>query len=234
MPEQNSKYKAVIFDLFGTLVDNYDLVGYASSLRETSSLLKLRHEDFMKLWNDTADKRAIGGFKTMEELLEHICRELDTPVKKFDINLAKMVRYDYISLSLTPRQYAVEILSEIKKHNYKVGLISVCGLETPELWPQTPFVPFFDVTLFSSVTGIRKPDPRVFQTSYEQLGVKPEDCLYVDDTAINLAAAAGAGMSAVLYRNPEETEYPGVVRPKEEWEGPAITSLPEIFDLLEG
>ena len=228
------KYEAIIFDLFGTLVDNYDLIGYASSLRETSSLLKLRHEDFMKLWNDTAPKRAIGGFKTLEELYEYICRELNVPVKKFDINLAKMVRYDYISLSLTPRQYTLETLSEIKKHNYKVGLISVCGLETPELWPQTPLAPFFDVTLFSSVIGIQKPDPRVFQMACEQLGVKPESCLYVDDTAKNLTAAAGLGMTSVLYRNPEETEYPGVVRPKEEWDGTSITSLPEVFDLLEG
>jgi len=186
----------------------------------------------MKLWNDTAAKRAIGGFKTLEELLEYICRELNVPVKKFDINLAKMVRYDYISLSLTPRQYTLETLSELKKQNYKLGLISICGLETPELWPQTPLAPFFNVTLFSSVIGIQKPDPLVFQMAYEQLGVKPESCLYVDDAARNLAAAAGVGMSSVLYRNPEETEYPGVVRPKEEWDGAAITSLPEVLDLL--
>jgi putative hydrolase of the HAD superfamily len=166
-------------------------------------------------------------------LLAYICREINSPVKLFDINLAKMVRDDYISLSLTPRAYTVETLSEIKKLNYKTGLISVCGLETPELWPKTPIARFFDVVLFSSVIGMQKPDPRVFQMAYEQLKVKPESCLYIDDTVSNLTAAVEAGMSAVLFRNPENSEYPSIRPLVEKWDGPAITSLPEILDQLE-
>jgi putative hydrolase of the HAD superfamily len=227
------KYKAIIFDLFGTLVDSYDVVGYASALRETSSILGIPHEQFIKLWSDTSERRTKGVFKTLEENLAYICRELNVPVKKFDINLAKMVRYDYVSLALTPRQYALELLSQLKTDGYKLALISNCSSEPPDLWQATPFAPFFESALFSSVTGILKPDPRVYQMACEQLSIQPENCLFVDDTALNLAAAAGLGMRSVLYRNPEETEYPGVVRPKEAWDGPAVTSLPEILDLLE-
>ena len=74
------KYKAVIFDLFGTLVDNPGIVEDASALRETSSILKIPHNDFLKLWNDTAEKRTTGSFKTLEDNLEYICRELKLPV----------------------------------------------------------------------------------------------------------------------------------------------------------
>jgi putative hydrolase of the HAD superfamily len=228
-----NKYKAIIFDLYGTLVDSFDVFGYASALRETSSILGLRHEQFIQLWNDTSEHRTTGVFKTLEENLEYICRELNVPVKKFDINLAKMVRYDYISLALTPRQYAIELLSHLKTEGYKMALVSNCSSETPDLWPVTPFAPFFEAALFSNVTGILKPDPRIYLMAAEKLGLAPEACLYVDDIAHNLASATGAGMSAVLFRNPEETEDPQVIRPKEEWDGAAITSLPEILDLLE-
>jgi putative hydrolase of the HAD superfamily len=228
-----SKYKAIIFDLFGTLVDSYDVIGYTSALRETSSLLKIPHEQFAQLWNDTAERRTTGVFKTLEDSLEYICRELNIPVKKFDINLAKMVRYDYISLSLTPRQYAIEVLSQLKANGYKMALVSNCSSETPDLWPVTPFAPFFETVLFSSVTGILKPDPRIYLLAAEKLGLAPEACLYVDDTARNLAAASGAGMSGVLFRNPEETDDPHVIRPKEEWDGTSVTSLPEVLDLLD-
>lgn len=228
-----NKYKAVIFDLFGTLVDSYDVVGYTSALRETSSLLGIPHEQFIQFWSDTSERRTTGVFKTLEENLGYICRELNVPVKKFDINLAKMVRYDYISLALTPRHNTIEVLSQLKADGYKLALISNCSSEPPDIWPLTPFAPFFDTALFSSVTGILKPDPHIFIMTAEKLGVAPEFCLYIDDAARNLTSAASIGMYSVLFRNPEDADNPYVVKPKEEWDGPAVNSMPEILDLLE-
>ncbi len=228
------KYKAVIFDLFGTLVDNYDFIGYASALRETSSLLKIPHEDFYRLWTATAEKRTTGVFKTLEENLAYICRELNVPVKEFDINLAKMVRYDYESLALAPRKYTLETLSELKTSGCKIALISNCSMDIPEIWPLTPLAPFFDVTIFSSICGLRKPDPRIFQLAVEQLGVKPEECLFVDDNADNLTAAAGLGIEAVLISAPVEEQDPQVPAPKKsEWDGLTIKEIPEVLDILE-
>lgn len=226
------KYQAVIFDLFGTLIDNYGVVEYSSALRETSSILKIQHTDFQRLWDETREKRTTGGFKTLEENLEYICRELNVPAKKFDINLAKMVRWDYMSLALAPRQYAIETLSQLKADGYKVGLISNCSMEVPVIWPVTSFAPFFEVTLFSSVTGMAKPDPRIFQLAAEKLGVATKDCLYVDDDPTNLNAAAGAGMGAVLIKNAEETEHPYEPKPKIDWPGTVVALLPEVLDIL--
>jgi len=228
------KYKAIIFDLFGTLVDSFDFLEYASALRETSSILKIPHNDFQKLWDATAEKRTTGAFKTLEENLEYICLELNVPVKKFDITLAKMVRYDYITLALTPRRYVIETLSQLKKDGYKMALISNCSSETPVIWPKTPFAPFFDIALFSSVTGILKPDQGIFPMAVEQLGVKPEDCLFIDDNSDNLKAAAAYGMSPLLIDTPEENEYAHFVKkPEIIWDGPRIKAVEEVLDLLE-
>ena len=233
------KYKAIIFDLFGTLVDSYDLVGYASALRETSSILKLQHNDFMKVWNETRVKRTTGVFKSFEENLVYICRELNIPVKKFDINLAKMVRMDYIGLTLAPRQYVIETLAELKKEGYKMALVSNCSSETPVIWPVTPLAPFFEAVLFSCTVGFEKPDTRIFQLALEKLGVKPEECLFVDDNSNNLIAAAALGVTSVLYSNPEEEqshlpEPPIMESPKSEWNGLKVEALPEVLDIIEG
>lgn len=228
------KYKAVIFDLFGTLVDSYDFLSYASVLRETSSILKIRHEDFLKLWQETEEKRLTGGFKTLEEALEHICRRLDAPVKIFDINLAKMVRYDYLAGTYMPRQYAIETLSEIKKEGLKLALISNCTMETPDFWPNTPFAPFFDAVVFSSACGLLKPDPRIFQLAVEQLGVELQECIFVDDSGNNLAAAKELGITAVQIENLEENEKTHAMAPKGEWNGIKIKDLAELLDILEG
>jgi putative hydrolase of the HAD superfamily len=55
----------------------------------------------------------------------------------------------------------------------------------------------FDVIVESSKTGIRKPDPRIYQIACEQLGVTPGSCVYLDDLGINCKPAAQLGMRAI-------------------------------------
>ncbi|MHB8104868.1 MAG: HAD family hydrolase [Dehalococcoidales bacterium] len=226
-------YKAVIFDLFGTLVDSFKFIDYSQVLRETSSILKIPHDDFMRLWGSTAAQRSIGTFKTLEDNLSYICRELNVPATKSQINLAKMIKYDYVALALTPRPGAIEVLSQIKSGGYKIALVSNCSSEPPVIWPHTAMAPFFDVTVFSATAGIQKPDPRIYLMVTEQVGVKPTDCLYVgDNSSGELNGALKAGMHPVILLNPEEHEDTHAMDRQDDWQGPAIKSLTEILDLL--
>ncbi|MFJ4436007.1 HAD family hydrolase [Streptomyces sp. NPDC088923] len=59
---------------------------------------------------------------------------------------------------------------------------------------------------YSHETGLNKPDPRAYTAVCEALGVRPRDCLFVDDAPPNIAAAEAAGMSAHLF-----TENPGTL-----------------------
>jgi putative hydrolase of the HAD superfamily len=229
------KYKAVIFDLFGTLVDVYDPVAYYSVLREMMSILKTPDDDFIRLWHDTSEQRTNGVFRTLEENLEHICRELKVPVTKSQINLATWVRFDYVALALTPKQDAIEVLSQMKSEGYKIGLISNCSAEPPVIWPRTPFAPYFDATIFSSTSHLRKPDPGIYQLALDKLDVKACECLYIGDGDSNeLEGAESVGMNPVLVNNPDENKYNSIAaKPKEkEWHGPVIISLKEVLNLL--
>ena len=55
----------------------------------------------------------------------------------------------------------------------------------------------FDYVLESSKVGIRKPDPRIYQMMCDALGVKPAQCIYLDDLGINCKPAAALGMVAI-------------------------------------
>lgn len=229
------KYQAVIFDLFGTLVDIYYQTDYYSVLREMMSILKTPHDDFMRLWRDTADRRVTGVFKTLEENLEYICRELNIPVSHSQINLAKRVRLDYVALALTPREGAIETLSQLKLDGYKIGLVSNCSAEPPVIWSLTPFAPFFDVTVFSSTAGIQKPDPRIYLMATEQLKVEPKDCLYIGDgDSHELTGAAAVGMNPVLILATHEDNVSSVRSNAEidDCPCPRISSLLEVLDLV--
>ncbi len=229
------KYQAVIFDLFGTLVDIFSRREYESTLTEMVSILKVPYDDFYKIWMQTAKKRTTGVFKTIEENLEYICRELKIPTTEEQIKEATRVRYKYLTRALTPRQDAIKVISSLKSSGYKIGLISNCSIEPPLIWPTTPFAPFFNVALFSSVVGILKPDRRIFQMAAEQLMVKPSKCVYIGDGGDNeLAAAANAGMTPVLIRAAHE-DSTDALRPNDEitnFTGIKISSLKEVLNLV--
>ena len=55
----------------------------------------------------------------------------------------------------------------------------------------------FDVIVESSKSGMRKPDPRIYQIACEQLGVAPAVCVYLDDLGVNCKPAAELGMKAI-------------------------------------
>jgi len=55
----------------------------------------------------------------------------------------------------------------------------------------------FDCVIESSKVGIRKPDPAIYALACDALGVRPEQCVYLDDLGINCKPAAAMGMAAI-------------------------------------
>lgn len=55
----------------------------------------------------------------------------------------------------------------------------------------------FDLVVESSVEGIRKPDPRIYEITCERLGVDPARSVFLDDLGINLKPARALGMHTI-------------------------------------
>jgi putative hydrolase of the HAD superfamily len=227
------KYEAVIFDLFGTLVDSYSYEEYQGVLRQVASVLTIPFNDFRRLWHETAQERNLGTTPTVEANIENICRKFGVQADDTKIKLAIKIRYDFIADTMKPRQDAVDVLSRLKSQGLRIGLISNCSPETPIIWENTPFPPLFDVALFSASVGIVKPDPRIYQMAIEQLATEPESCLYIGDGSNQeLTGALKVGMHPVMIRVDYEDETQ-IFANKESWEGPVISSLKDVLTLLE-
>jgi len=199
------KYSAVIFDLFGTLIDKFSLREHRNILRQMASVVTVAPDDFVRLWFDTFNERGLGVFPTLEANIEYICQQLGVIPEDTQTRLAARINLDYAARAMKPRPGANEVLSHLKAHGYKTGLITNCSASIPELLKNMPFAPFLDATLYSSVVGIQKPDPRIYQLAAKQLAVEPEKCLYVGDgDSQELTGASQAGMHPVLIRDPDE------------------------------
>jgi 2-haloacid dehalogenase len=64
------------------------------------------------------------------------------------------------------------------------------------------FLGWFKGTVVSGFEGIAKPDREIYQLLLERFGLDPAATLFTDDSRVNVAAAAQAGMDAVLYTGP--------------------------------
>ena len=55
----------------------------------------------------------------------------------------------------------------------------------------------FEVVIESARVGMRKPDPRIYQLACDELGVAPEDAVFLDDIGQNLKGARALGMTTI-------------------------------------
>ncbi len=106
------------------------------------------------------------------------------------------------------RPRMARVLAECKKH-YKVGCITNNMKNTPQARATAPapdperaartaaILEQFDVVVESSVEGVRKPNPRIYEIACERLGVAADRAVFLDDLGINLKPARAMGMITI-------------------------------------
>ncbi|WP_228122410.1 HAD-IA family hydrolase [Saccharothrix syringae] len=74
------------------------------------------------------------------------------------------------------------------------------------LWrPPSAWAPVFDVVVTSGEVGVAKPDRRVYLLVAELLRLPTNECVFVDDLAVNVRGAVAAGMVGVHHRSVDAT-----------------------------
>ena len=85
--------------------------------------------------------------------------------------------------------------NEITTSGIRLGLISNTEGSAVLDWANSPLSGFFEVTVFSNMVGMVKPDPHIYQHACQNLGVAPSDCIFIGDgNSDELRGAAQVGM----------------------------------------
>lgn len=91
------------------------------------------------------------------------------------------------------------------RSKYKVGLLSNIDSDTiRRLFPNAEEL--FDVFVISGDVGITKPSVEIFEIAAVKLGLRPEECLMIDDLPKNIDGAQMAGMQALLFTSQYDLE----------------------------
>jgi len=234
-PREHPRYDAAIFDLFGTLVNNFSARLHNDVVIRMAAILGAQYDAFAVGWNETTwPQRVTGELPTVEANLVHVCRALGLDVGVAQITAAADTLLTFTRAALAPRRDAGDTLAALKARGLTIGLVSDCGPAVPLLWPETPFASLIDVPIFSCAVGLKKPDPRIYGLACERLGVQAPRCLYVGDgSSQELSGAQRVGMRAVLVRCNYDDSYDVQRLEVMAWQGPAITTLGDVVSLVD-
>ncbi|MEK6950846.1 MAG: HAD family phosphatase [Nanoarchaeota archaeon] len=101
------------------------------------------------------------------------------------------------------------------KRNYKTALLTnIIRDWFEQVRPEQHLDDYFDVIVTSYEAQAAKPQPAIFKYALDQLGLKAEECIFVDDQEKNIRAAAALGFKTILFSSAEQLQQelskPGV------------------------
>ena len=108
----------------------------------------------------------------------------------------------------TQIQQVIDLIAELKP-DYKVGMLTNVGSRyaLDQRFKPGELDELFDVVIASGDVGWEKPDPEIYTMMFERIGVRPDECLFIDDIPAFVAAAEKIGMKGFTYVNvPESIE----------------------------
>jgi putative hydrolase of the HAD superfamily len=90
------------------------------------------------------------------------------------------------------------MLTSLKRNGYKLGLISNCSSEEVTVLKNNALYTYFDNVILSYEVKCAKPDQKIYDLSMKELGVLPEQCVYIGDGGSDeLNGAKKAGMTPI-------------------------------------
>jgi HAD superfamily hydrolase (TIGR01509 family) len=200
-----SNYKAVIFDVDGTLYDQRRLrraiVRRFAAAYWRKPLTGLRTARVLQAYRNTHEElRGRPYFAEMH--LKLAAEKSGEPSSQAREMVRRWIEFEPLEL-LAPCVYpgAGVLLQKLAERGIPCGIFSdypaVDKLKAMKLGD------FFSVVSCAEEAGFLKPDPRGLLDVLKRLGAEPEAAVYIGDRQIDSEAASQAGMKAVLIRNAE-------------------------------
>jgi len=220
--------RAVLFDFGHTLVD---FQRTEEALREAYEQIRARIEAvaYMEV-HELLDlvERVAGGVDSLVEAsyVERRMEELDI-VELFRESLAGIgfvlpddvlehivvLDHSAYSNSMHVDDETLDTLRALRFGGLRLGIVSNMTLRADLMRQDLDRLgigPLVDATAFSSETGVRKPDPRMFHTALERVGAGAADSVFVGDRLLDdVVGAREVGMRTVLthrFRQEEDSD----------------------------
>ena len=213
--------KAVLFDMDGLMVDTESLAteafihsakkqGYDMTKEETLLVLGFTTKSIYDFWENYFKNSDVSGKQRVDDHYKYI---------------------ENILFTTGPRKmpYIEELLKYLKDSNYKVAVASSSNMNhIINNMEKTGLKKYIDEFASGAEVKNGKPAPDVFLLAAKRLGVKPEECLVLEDSKAGVMAGSSAGAKVIMI--------PDMFKPDEVCKEKAyriVNNLGEVISILE-
>lgn len=180
----------VVFDLGGVLIDWNPRHLYRKLFADEATMEWFLAEVCHNEWNREQDGGRLFAAAIEEAALRH--PDQRAMIEAFHARWDEMLAGEIAG--------SVAILEELAAAGYELHALTNWSAETfPIARPRFAFLDRFGIILISGHERLVKPDERIFTLLLERIGHPAQRCIYIDDSAANLAAAAALGFDAIQF-----------------------------------
>ena len=191
-----SHFKAVVFDLFETLITEWGHEKYTK--HKMCDDLGVDKDRFNVFWKEKEEGRYLGEIDFEGSVLyagSMLGKEIDPDTLAYVLNkrtAAKATCFENIDPDV------FHMLETIKKLGLRTAIVSNCSSEEVKVIRESELYRYFDEVVLSYEVHMKKPDRAIYEEAASRLGVKSKDCIFVGDGGSNeLQGARDAGMKAI-------------------------------------
>jgi len=189
---QETNLRAVIWDMDGVIADtapaHFRSWQYAFGKRQ----IVFTEEDFRRHFGQRNDTiiRDVAGSAISNHELQAIAQDKE---EHFRANIAR-------ELKTFPG--VIDLLAVLKKNGILSAIASSAPLENIQLILKVLNITgYFQAIVYGQEVDEGKPSPQIFLLAARKLGVKPGDCIVIEDSIAGIMAARNAGMHCIAVTN---------------------------------
>lgn len=187
--------KTIVFDIGDTLI-GFDWDVYIHKLFDDEEVCKVVTEASFHcpLWKEI-DRGVIE--------LEDIVNSMIEQAPDYEAEIREAV--DRVELCVTKKDYAVPWLAELKERGYQLLFLSnYSDYIISKSQHAFQFMELMDGGIFSCRVGSVKPEKEIYEALFETYGLRPEECVFIDDVPKNIEVGRSFGMKGVVLETYEQ------------------------------
>jgi putative hydrolase of the HAD superfamily len=208
------RYDAVFLDVDGTLLwIDLDVEGYVEELAPYAADGSLTVERATRpVWEGL--RRHVEEnieHRTVEDLAGFKRRNAEITAGELGIQAPVEVLTGVAQrrISFNPYPESGTVLRRLREAGVGMYVVSNWDLELVEVLEDLEWMRYVDGVVVSAVSGVEKPDPRLFEEALEASGVSRDRAVHVgNDPLTDIRGAAEAGIDTVLVDRKGDVEAP--------------------------
>jgi len=195
--------KAVIFDMDGVLIDakewHYEALNQALELFG----LNISRYDHLVTYD---------GLPTSDKLkMMSMERSLPQSLHKYINELKQDYTMERIHFDCKPTFIHEYALARLKSEGYHLAVASNSVRKSIDLMMEkADLAKYLDFTLSNQDVSKAKPDPEIYNLTISRLGLKPTECLIVEDNKNGIAAAKASGGHVMEVVDVDDVYYDNI------------------------